>query len=53
LNLSQTKLATAAGTYQSQIARVESGDVDVRMSTVARMGPVLGKRPEWMLLDAS
>ena len=51
-NLSQTKLAAAAGTSQSQIARVESGDVDVRMSTVARMAAVLGKRLEWTLIDA-
>lgn len=51
-NLSQTKLAAAAGTSQSQIARVESGDVDVRMSTVARMAAVLGKRLEWTLVDA-
>ena len=35
-----------------QIARAESGDVDVRMSTVARMAAVLGKRLEWTLIDA-
>ena len=51
-NLSQTKLAAAAGTSQSQIARVESGDVDVRMSTVARMAAVLDKRLEWTLVDS-
>ena len=50
--LSQTKLAAAAGTSQSQIARAESGDVDVRLSTVARMAAVLGKRLEWSLVDA-
>jgi predicted transcriptional regulator len=50
-HLSQTKLAAAAGTSQSQIARAESGDVDVRMSTVARMAAVLGKRIEWTLVD--
>ena len=50
--LSQTKLAAAAGTSQSQIARAESGDVDVRLSTVARMAAVLGKRVEWVLVDA-
>ncbi|MCL1593643.1 MAG: helix-turn-helix transcriptional regulator [Actinomycetia bacterium] len=50
-NISQTKLAAAAGTSQSQIARAESGDVDVRLSTVARMAAVLGKRVEWTLVD--
>jgi len=51
-HLSQTKLAAAAGTSQSQIARAESGDVDVRLSTVARIAAVLGKRIEWTLVDA-
>lgn len=51
-HLSQTKLAAAANTSQSQIARAESGDVDVRLSTVARMAAVLGKRIEWTLVDA-
>jgi DNA-binding XRE family transcriptional regulator len=51
--LSQTKLAAAAGTSQSQIARAESGDVDVRISTVARMAAALGKRIEWNLVDAA
>jgi DNA-binding XRE family transcriptional regulator len=50
-HLSQTKLAAAAGTSQSQIARAESGDVDVRLSTVAKMAAVLGKRLEWTLVD--
>ncbi len=49
--LSQTKLAAAIGTSQSQIARAESGDVDVRLSTLARMSAVLGKRLEWTLVD--
>ena len=51
--LSQTQLAAAAGTSQSQIARAESGDVDVRISTVARMAAALGKRIEWTLVDAA
>ncbi len=49
--LSQTKLAAAAGTSQSQVARAESGDVDVRLSTIAKMAAVLGKRLEWTLVD--
>ena len=52
-DLSQTKLAAAAGTSQSQIARAESGAVDVRLSTVAKMAAVLGKRLEWTLVDAN
>jgi DNA-binding XRE family transcriptional regulator len=52
-DLSQTKLAAAAGTSQSQIAKAESGDVDVRLSTVAKMAAVLGKRLEWTLVDAN
>ncbi len=52
-DLSQTKLAAAAGTSQSQIARAESGDVDVRLSTVAKMAAVLGKRLEWTLVDTN
>ena len=51
-DLSQTKLAAAAGTSQSQIAKAESGEIDVRLSTVARMAAVLGKRLEWTLVDA-
>lgn len=52
-HLSQTKLAAAAGTSQSQIARAESGDVDVRLSTVAKMAAVLDKRLEWTLVDTN
>ena len=51
--MSQTKLAAAAGTSQSQIARAESGDVDVRLSTLAKMAAVLGKRLEWTLVDTN
>jgi predicted transcriptional regulator len=50
--LSQTKLAAVAGTSQSQIAKAESGAIDVRPSTVAKMAAALGKRLEWTLVDA-
>lgn len=50
--VSQTELAARISTSQSQIARVESGDVDVRMSTVTKMAAALGKRIEWSLIDA-
>ena len=52
-DLSQTRLAAVAGMSQSQIARAESGDVDDRLSTVARMAAVLGKRLEWTLVDTT
>lgn len=51
MHISQTKLAAQIETSQSQIARVESGDVDVRLSTVNRMATALGKRVEWSLVD--
>ena len=52
-DLSQTRLAAVAGTSQSQIARAESGDTADRLSTVARMAAVLGKRLEWTLVDTT
>jgi ribosome-binding protein aMBF1 (putative translation factor) len=52
LHISQTKLAAEISTSQSQVARVESGDVDVRLSTISKMAAALGKRIEWSLVDA-
>lgn len=52
LGVSQTTLAARIATSQSQIARVEGGDVDVRLSTVNKMATALGKRIEWSLVDA-
>jgi ribosome-binding protein aMBF1 (putative translation factor) len=51
--LSQTQVAAAMGTSQSQVARLESGNVDTRLSTVERLAAVLGKRIDWRLVDAS
>ena len=51
-DLSQATLATAAGTSQSQIARAGNGDLNVQLSTVANMAAVLGRRLEWILVDA-
>ena len=39
--LTQTEVAARMGTSQSALARVESGDTDVRMSTVARYAAAL------------
>lgn len=52
LRISQTKLAAEISTSQSQVARAESGYVDVRLSTVSKMASALGKRVQWVLVDA-
>ena len=36
LGISQTELAARMGTSQSAVARIESGDADVRLSTLER-----------------
>jgi ribosome-binding protein aMBF1 (putative translation factor) len=48
----QTEVAAAMGTSQSQVARLESADVDAKLSTVEKLAAVLGKRIEWRLVDA-
>jgi ribosome-binding protein aMBF1 (putative translation factor) len=48
----QTEVAAAMGTSQSQVARLESGGVDAKLSTVEKLAAVLGKRLEWRLVDA-
>lgn len=42
LGLSQTEVAARMGTSQSAVARLESGDVDVRLSTLERYAVALG-----------
>lgn len=51
-HVSQTKLAAAINTSQSQVARAEGGDSDVRVSTISKMAVALGKRIEWRLVDS-
>jgi ribosome-binding protein aMBF1 (putative translation factor) len=48
----QTEVAAAMGTSQSQIARLESATIDAKLSTVEKLAAVLGKRVEWRLVDA-
>jgi ribosome-binding protein aMBF1 (putative translation factor) len=43
LGLSQTVVAARMGTSQSAVARLESGEVDPRISTVERYALVLGE----------
>ena len=44
LGLSQTEVAARMGTSQSAVARLESGDADVRLSTLERYAAALGTR---------
>jgi transcriptional regulator with XRE-family HTH domain len=50
--LSQTEVAARMGTSQSAVARMESGDADVRLSTLERYAAALGKRIDWRLATA-
>ena len=52
-SMSQTRLAALMGTSQSAVARLESGDSDVRASTLARYAAALGRRIEFALVDDS
>ena len=46
LGLSQTEVAARMGTSQSAVARLESGDADVRLSTLERYAAALGQQLE-------
>jgi len=52
LGLSQTAVAAMMGTSQSAVARLESGDVDAKLSTVERYAAALGHKVEWRIADA-
>ena len=45
--LSQTEVAARMGTSQSAVARLESGDADVRVSTLERYAAALGSLLAW------
>jgi transcriptional regulator with XRE-family HTH domain len=47
IGLSQTEVAARMGTSQSAVARLESGDADVRLSTLERYVAALGERLDW------
>lgn len=49
LGLSQTEVAARMGTSQSAVARLESGDADVRLSTLERYAAALGGKLDWRL----
>lgn len=44
LGLSQTEVAARMGTSQSAVARLESGDADLRLSTLERYAAALGQQ---------
>jgi transcriptional regulator with XRE-family HTH domain len=47
--LSQTEVAALMGTSQSAVARLESGAVDVRASTLERYAAAVGGEISWKL----
>lgn len=49
--LTQTEVAAALGTSQAQVARLESGNADTKLSTIARLAAVLGKKVEFQVTD--
>ena len=52
LGLSQTVIAARMRTSQSAVARLESGEVDTKLSTVERFAAALGQRLEWHITKA-
>ena len=53
LGMTQTEAAVLMGTSQSSIARLESGEHDVRVSTLERYAAVLGCRVDLHLAAVS
>ncbi|MGH9152702.1 MAG: helix-turn-helix domain-containing protein [Acidimicrobiales bacterium] len=52
LGLSQTVVAARMHTSQSAVARLESAEIDTKLSTVERYAAALGKKINWELVDA-
>ena len=52
LGLSQTVVAARMRTSQSAVARLESGEVDAKLSTVERFAAALGQKVEWRVAKA-
>jgi predicted transcriptional regulator len=49
LGLTQTEVAARMGTSQSAVARIESGQSDVRLSTLERYAAAVGYVIDWRL----
>ena len=47
--LSQTEIAARMGTSQSAVARLESGHLDARLSTLERYATALGRTVDWQV----
>ena len=47
--LSQTEIAARMGTSQSAVARLESGELDARLSTLERYAAALGHTVDWQI----
>ena len=47
--LSQTEIAARMGTSQSAVARLESGGLDARLSTLERYAAALGRTVDWQI----
>lgn len=47
--LSQTEIAARMGTSQSAVARLESGALDVRLSTLERYAAAVGRTVNWQV----
>ena len=50
---SQTELGAAVGTSQAQIARIEKGDADCRISSVERYAAALGFEVRYQLIPVT
>lgn len=53
IGLSQRDVAAKMGTSQPAIARLESGEVDARGSTIERFAAAVGRRVEYRLASQS
>ncbi len=49
LGFSQTEVAARMRTSQSAVARLESGDADIKLSTLERYAAALGRQIDWKL----
>lgn len=47
--LTQTEVAARMGTSQSAVARLESGEADIRLSTLERYAAAIGVELHWRL----
>jgi ribosome-binding protein aMBF1 (putative translation factor) len=53
VGLTQKQVAERMETSQSAVARMEAGEIDVRLSTVDRYAAAIGKRVEWHVADSA